>query len=661
MAWYEHVPLLERFVNKGVGTSNIEVEKEVEDSFNGISDQNLWKLVSQIRQVSSERSKKFEEYKHMLNDSVIQSAIELMADDATQTCPDNEKTVWIEEIEGSDKKTVKALNDWLLETVKIEEYIWTYAYNVISHGELFLRTFHSDKEFEKDSGTERGDYFELETDPVKVCELLKYGKTIGYYVNEGEGKDKYIYNAKDFIHFLSDRGHNREDIIVLDTDNEGKDIEKKFIMRYGTSFIEPARSAYRILKILEDVLVMSRIVRSSMFRIFQIEVGSAGKKETLKIINDIKRAITSRETFNKVEDLYNSDKSPIPIGSNIYSPRRNQKGDIQVEEVGGNVDVKDIIDIEYFRNKVFAALKIPKAFLGWEECLRANTKIRLLDGTVKTIKEIVDNKDEYIGKPILSCNEDGEIVPTIITHAKKTRKDANFVRVHLDNGKYVDATPDHLFMLRDGSFREAGDLVKEDFIMSNTFQEINEIEIRLDVKVVRVEQLDIIEDAYDLGVENESHVFALDAGIFVHNSIPGGMNNTSLTKLDIRYARTIKRIQSVLKNGIRDMCNYWLFINDKKDKIDKFKVKMTKITSSEDAEKSEEMESLIRLADSIHNLVGRDYEDLLNKREFLIWLSNDIMKIEGMEKVIKSKEEWEKEQEESDDDDGDDRGGFGGF
>ncbi|MFW6015693.1 MAG: Hint domain-containing protein, partial [bacterium] len=226
---------------------------------------------------------------------------------------------------------------------------------------------------------------------------------------------------------------------------------------------------------------------------------------------------------------------------------------------------------------------------------------------------------------------------------------------------YVDATPDHLFMLRDGSFREAGDLVKEDFIMSNTFQEINEIEIRLDVKVVRVEQLDIIEDAYDLGVENESHVFALDAGIFVHNSIPGGMNNTSLTKLDIRYARTIKRIQSVLKNGIRDMCNYWLFINDKKDKIDKFKVKMTKITSSEDAEKSEEMESLIRLADSIHNLVGRDYEDLLNKREFLIWLSNDIMKIEGMEKVIKSKEEWEKEQEESDDDDGDDRGGFGGF
>ena len=69
-----------------------------------------------------------------------------------------------------------------------------------------------------------------------------------------------------------------------------------------------------------------------------------------------------------------------------------------------------------------------------------------------------ERRDEYLGKGIMSCNEDGTIVPTKIKAIKLTRKNADYVRVTLDSGEYFEVTPDHLCMLRDGTFCEASEL-----------------------------------------------------------------------------------------------------------------------------------------------------------------------------------------------------------
>jgi intein/homing endonuclease len=99
-------------------------------------------------------------------------------------------------------------------------------------------------------------------------------------------------------------------------------------------------------------------------------------------------------------------------------------------------------------------------------CLRGNTRIRLLNGTNPTIKEMAENVEKYIGKSILSINPESRRLEydTIVT-AQKTRLNTQLVRVHLDNGKYVDATPDHPFMLRDGTYREAQYLKPNDSLM----------------------------------------------------------------------------------------------------------------------------------------------------------------------------------------------------
>ena len=93
---------------------------------------------------------------------------------------------------------------------------------------------------------------------------------------------------------------------------------------------------------------------------------------------------------------YKSINNPAPLGQFVYVPTREGKGEITVSPVTQDVNIKDIVDIEYFRNKLFAALKIPKAYLGQEQDLPGgigDSSLTRLDirysRTIKRIKSII--------------------------------------------------------------------------------------------------------------------------------------------------------------------------------------------------------------------------------------------------------------------------------
>lgn len=84
-------------------------------------------------------------------------------------------------------------------------------------------------------------------------------------------------------------------------------------------------------------------------------------------------------------------------------------------------------------------------------CFTGDTKIPLLDGKNHPIAELAQRTDSF---PVYACKPDGKIVVTLAT-AHKTRTAAKLVEVELDNGERITCTPDHQFMLRDGSYAEA--------------------------------------------------------------------------------------------------------------------------------------------------------------------------------------------------------------
>lgn len=94
-------------------------------------------------------------------------------------------------------------------------------------------------------------------------------------------------------------------------------------------------------------------------------------------------------------------------------------------------------------------------------CLTGDTKIPLLDGTEPTIKDLAELRGEFW---VYSSNPNGKIVPGKAHSARLTRR-AEIVRVVLDNGDVVECTEDHPFMLRDGSFKDAGKLLPDESLM----------------------------------------------------------------------------------------------------------------------------------------------------------------------------------------------------
>lgn len=97
--------------------------------------------------------------------------------------------------------------------------------------------------------------------------------------------------------------------------------------------------------------------------------------------------------------------------------------------------------------------------MGAGMCLRGDTKIPLLNGESKTIKDLAENHaDEKFW--VYSCKADGQVVPGLAWNPHKVKTTNKLLRLWFDNDDYLDCTPDHKVMMRDGSFTEAQNLVE---------------------------------------------------------------------------------------------------------------------------------------------------------------------------------------------------------
>lgn len=197
-------------------------------------------------------------------------------------------------------------------------------------------------------------------------------------------------------------------------------------------------------------------------------------------------------------------------------------------------------------------------------CFSGNTKVALTDGRDISFKKLV--KEHKSGKTnyCYTINKDGSIAVEKISHPRLTKKNAEVIQITLDNNEKIICTPDHKFMLRDGSYKKAELLTKNDSLKSR------ELDEKLDIKIKKITKLQKKEDVYDLEVTG-THNFALSSGIFVHNSAKQGRDrrhqailplggkvlNTERAHLDkIVKFEELKDLIVALGGGIGESLNY---------------------------------------------------------------------------------------------------------
>ena len=164
-------------------------------------------------------------------------------------------------------------------------------------------------------------------------------------------------------------------------------------------------------------------------------------------------------------------------------------------------------------------------------CFVGDTKVRLVDGRSLTMRELVEEYSQGKENWVYSFNEAARLIePKRIRKAWLTRHGAELAKVTLDNGEELLCTPDHRFMMRDGTYVEAQCLRPTDPLMP-----LGDAR-----SVSKVERVGLKADVYDLEIE-DNHNFALDAGVFVHNSkdqadaVVGALYDASLHVDDYAY------------------------------------------------------------------------------------------------------------------------------
>jgi hypothetical protein len=114
--------------------------------------------------------------------------------------------------------------------------------------------------------------------------------------------------------------------------------------------------------------MLARLTRSQFYRIFSIDVGNADDRETTRIVKEIRDVISNSQTIQPKVGI-NTLSSPMSSGGNVYLTNRNGRNSVSIETVGGDFNVSEMADLDFFDNQYSAALKVPKQFLGQSEDL----------------------------------------------------------------------------------------------------------------------------------------------------------------------------------------------------------------------------------------------------------------------------------------------------
>ena len=353
--------------------------------------------INKFRTLSSDRHERYNQFEDMLKDATIAAAIEMYADDSTQYDYKTGKVVWAE---SEDQDIAKAANR-LIDVLRINDKVWNHIYALCAYGDVYLRLYRKGdvSDYSQLFGNHEGstairikkddpsrpleEYIEYVDDPATMYDLQIRDKTSGYIrmFNENveqsssmysslvtktlDVSDVNIYDRKSFVHICLDGNISRNpELIALHDDTDGS--TQVYKVKTGKSILADAYEPAQTVKLLEDSLMLSRVTKSALVRILQIEVGNMPKPEVEALLRRIKNMIEQKMALNKQNGVISSYNSPGPIENIVYVPTKEGKGAITSNNLGGDVNIKDIVDVDYFNNKKLSALKIPKQYLNYD-------------------------------------------------------------------------------------------------------------------------------------------------------------------------------------------------------------------------------------------------------------------------------------------------------
>ena len=405
----------------------------------------------------------YSDYEAMDTDAIIASTLDILADESTLKNPMGE----VLSIKSSDENIQRVLYNLYYDVLNIEFNLWSWVRNMCKYGDFFLKLEISEK---------FGVYNVL---PYTVYHMVRH---------EGENKEdptKVTFSIDpDGLAASADPNfvpNNNKQTISLDNYEVAhfRLLSDTNYLPYGRSYIEPARKIYKQLTLMEDAMLIHRIMRAPEKRMFYINVGSIPPNEVEQFMQKTISSIKKTPYVDPQTGQYNLKFNMMNMMEDFYLPVRGGDTSTKIETTKG-LEYDGTNDVEYLRDKMFAALKVPKAYFGYEKDLTGKATLAAEDirfaRTVERIQRIIESELTKIGlvhlysqgfdKESLVNFEIKLTTPSIIYEQEKIAlwKEKVDLATQMQATKLFssDYIYDTLFDISEDTYNEMRELIRED-------------------------------------------------------------------------------------------------------------------------------------------------------------------------------------------------------
>lgn len=164
---------------------------------------------------------------------------------------------------------------------------------------------------------------------------------------------------------------------------------------YGSSVLESARRIWRQLVLIEDAMLVYRIIRSPERRVFYIDVGAIPPEEVPRYVEQARATLRTNSVVDRSTGKVDLRNAPLAVDHDYFVPVRGGESGTKIETLAGGTNATAIEDVEYIQKKLFAALGVPRAYLGYDENL--SSKATLAAEDIRFSRSIA-----YIQKVVIS-------------------------------------------------------------------------------------------------------------------------------------------------------------------------------------------------------------------------------------------------------------------
>ena len=338
------------------------------DRFSRVYSTNATSLYGQQLNVNYQylRSQLYSDYDVMDNDAIIASALDIVADE----CSLKNEMGEVLQIRSSDEDVQKILYNLFYDVLNIEFNLWSWTRQMCKYGDFFLKLEIAEK--------------------FGVYNVIPY---TAYHIERQEGYDpnaptavRFRFSPDGYVggtgqYTVPNMGGNRNETGIYFDNYEMAHfrlLTDVNYLPYGRSYIEPARKLFKQYTLMEDAMLIHRISRAPEKRIFYVNVGAIPPNEVENFMQKTIRTMKKVPYMDPQTGEYNLKYNMQNLLEDFYIPVRGNDQTTKIETTKG-LEYNSIEDVVYLREKLFAALKVPKAFMGYEKDLSGKATLAAED------------------------------------------------------------------------------------------------------------------------------------------------------------------------------------------------------------------------------------------------------------------------------------------